>query len=90
VEAVGVGMGEDTDSNDDDNDGNDDELADDVEWDILENEDALKGIGLSLQESGPFRFHGGEGTSGEPAEDVLSASLRSQQARAALPPRPRF
>ena len=40
--------GEDTDSSDDDDDGNDDEVADDVEWDILENEDALIGIGLSL------------------------------------------
>ena len=40
---AGVGMGEDTDSDDDD-----DEVANDVEWDILENEDVLIGIGLSL------------------------------------------
>ena len=72
-------QGEDTDNNDDDDDGDDDEVADDVEWDILENEDALIGIGSSLQELGPFPFHGGEGTSGEPVErDVPSASLRSQ------------
>ena len=58
---------EDIDSDDDD-DGDDDEVADDVEWDILENEDALIGIGSSLQESGPFPFHGGEGTSVEPVE----------------------
>ena len=59
--------GEDTDSDDDDDDGNE-EVADNVEWDILENEDALIGIGSSLQESGPFLFHGGEGTSGEPTK----------------------
>ena len=40
--------GEDTDSNDDDDDGDDDEVADDIEWDILENEDALIGIGSFL------------------------------------------
>ena len=61
-------MGEDTDSDDDDDDGDDIEVADDVEWDILENEDALIGIGSSLQESGPFLFHGGEGTTGEPVD----------------------
>ena len=37
----------DTDSDDDDDDTND-EVADDIEWDDLENEDALIGIGLSL------------------------------------------
>ena len=57
--------GEDTDSDDDDDD---EEVADDVEWDILENEDALTGIGSSLQGSRSFPFHGGEGTSGEPVE----------------------
>ena len=36
---------EDTDSDDD---GDDDEVANDVEWDILENEDALTGIGSYL------------------------------------------
>ena len=60
--------GEDTDSDDD-------EVADDIEWDILENEDALTGIGSSLQESGPFPFHGGEGTSGEPAEAGRTVGL---------------
>ena len=40
--------GEDTDSDDDDDDGDDDEVAYDVEWDILENEDVLIGIGWSL------------------------------------------
>ena len=60
--------GEDTDSDDDDDDGDDDEVADDVEWDILENEDALTGSGSPLQELGPFPFHEGEGTSGEPAK----------------------
>jgi len=64
-----MGTGEDTDSDDDDDDdGDDDEVADDVEWDMLENEDALIGIGSSLQESGPFPFHEGEGTSGELVE----------------------
>ena len=43
-------------------------VADDIEWDNLENEDALTGVGSSLQASGPFLFHGGEGTSGEPTE----------------------
>ena len=52
-------IGGDTDSDDDDDDGDDDEVVDDVEWDILENEDALTGIDSSLQESGPFLFHGG-------------------------------
>ena len=59
--------GEDTDNDDNDDDGDDDEVADDVEWDILENENALIGIVSSWQESGPFLFHGGEGTSREPA-----------------------
>ena len=60
--------GEDTDSDDDDDDDVDDEVADDIEWDDLENEDVLTGISSSLQASGPFPFHGGEGTSGELAE----------------------
>ena len=42
---------EDTDNDDDDDDGDDIEVADNVEWDILENEDALIGIGSSLHES---------------------------------------
>ena len=41
-------QGEDTDSDDDDDDGDNNEVADDVEWDILENEDALTGIGSYL------------------------------------------
>ena len=44
AKAAGAGTGEDTDSNDD----NDDDVADDVKWDILENEDALIGTGSSL------------------------------------------
>ena len=40
--------GEDTDSDDDDDDGDDGEVANDVEWDILENEDVLIGISSSL------------------------------------------
>ena len=67
--------GEDTNNNDDDDNGGDDEMkeeeemvADDIEWDNLENEDVLIGVGSSLQASGPFPFHGGEGISGEPAE----------------------
>ena len=59
---------EDIDNDDDDDDGDDDKVANDIEWDILENEDALIGIGSSLQESGPFPFHRGEGTSRELAE----------------------
>ncbi|XP_066347672.1 uncharacterized protein [Miscanthus floridulus] len=66
---------EDTDSDGDDDDGDDDEVVDDIEWDDLENEDVLTGIGSSLQESGPFPFHGGEGTSGEPAETGRTVGL---------------
>jgi len=68
-------QGEDTNCDDDDGDGDDDEVADDIEWDKLENEDALIGIGLSLQVSGPFPFHGGEGTSGKPAEVGRTVNL---------------
>lgn len=67
--------GEDTDSDNDDDDGDNDEVADNVKLDILENEDVLIGIGLSLQESGPFPFHGGKGTSGEPVEAGRTVSL---------------
>ena len=67
--------GEDIDNDDNDDDGDDDEVADDVEWDILENEDALIGIGSSLQELGPFLFHRGEGTFGELAEVGHTISL---------------
>ena len=42
-------------------------VANDIEWDNLENEDVLIGVGLSLQASRPFPFHGGKGKSGEPA-----------------------
>jgi len=66
---------EDTDDDDDDDDGDDDEVmeeeetvADNIEWDNLENKDALIGIGSSLQASRPFPFHGGEGTSRELVE----------------------
>jgi len=68
-------QGEDTNDNDDDDDGDDNEVieeeemvADDIKWDNLENDYALTGVGSSLQASGPFPFHGGEGTSREPAE----------------------
>ena len=67
--------GEDTDSDNDDDDGDDDDIANDVEWDILENEDELTCISSSLQASGPFPFHGGEGTSGEPAEASRTVGL---------------
>jgi len=68
--------GEDTDSdNDDDDDGDNDEVVDDIEWDDLENEDVLTGIGSSLQESGPFPFHGGEGTSREQVETGCTVGL---------------
>ena len=74
--------GEGTDNDDDNDDGDNDEVmeeeetvADDIEWDNLENEDALIGIGSSLQVLGPFPFHGGEGTSGEPAEAGRTVSL---------------
>ena len=46
--------GEDTDSDDDDDDGDDDEVVNYIEWDILEDEDALTDIGSSLQALGPF------------------------------------
>ena len=43
-------------------------VADDIKCDNLENEDALTGVGSSLQASGPFPFHGWEGMSEELAE----------------------
>ena len=74
--------GEDTDNDDGDNDGNHNEVreeeetvADDIEWDNLENEDALTGVGSSLEESGPFPFDEREGTSGEPAEAGRTVGL---------------
>ena len=74
--------GEDTNNDDDYGDGDDDEvmekeetIADDIEWDNLENEDALTGIGSSLQASRPFLSYGGEGTSGEPVEAGNTFSL---------------
>jgi len=71
AKVAGAGTGEDTDSNDD----NDDDVADDVKWDILENEDVLRGIGSSLQESGSFPFHRWEGMSGEAAEMGCTVSI---------------
>ena len=59
----------------------DDGDDDDIEWDDLENEDVLIGIGSSLQGSAPSPFHGGEGMFGEPSD-----SPRNQQGRVALPP----
>jgi len=41
-------QGEDTDSDDDDDDGDDNEVVDNIEWDILENKDAPIGISSSL------------------------------------------
>ena len=41
-------QGEDTDNDDDNDDGDDDEVVDDIEWDNLENENVLTGIGSSL------------------------------------------
>ena len=74
--------GEDIDNDDDDDDvGDEDEVANNIEWDILENEDALIGIGSSLQELGPFLFHGGEGMSGEPAEARRTVSLPQESTR---------
>ena len=67
--------GEDTDDDDDKDDDDIDEaveeratVADEIEWDNLESEDALTCIVLSSQASGPFLFHEGEGTSGELVE----------------------
>ena len=67
--------GEDTGNDDDDDDGDDGEVTveeeavvDDIEWDNIENKDALIGVGSSLQASGLFPFHGGKGMSGEPME----------------------
>ena len=50
--------GENTDSDDNDDGGDDDEIANDVEWGILENEDALTCSGSPLQELGPFPLYG--------------------------------
>ena len=41
-------QGEDTNNDDNDDDGDDDEVVDDIEWDNLENEDTLIGVGSSL------------------------------------------
>ena len=41
-------------------------IANDIEWDNMENNDVLTSVGSSLQVLGPFPFHGGEGTLGEP------------------------
>ena len=64
-------------------------VADDIEWDNLENEDALIGIGSSLQASGPFPFHGGEGTSRDTRTDCShwrpDASVRLDVRALALP-----
>jgi len=43
-------------------------VANDIEWNNLEDEDALTSIGSSLQAAGPFPFHGGDGISREPVE----------------------
>ena len=55
--------GEETDSDDDDNDDDDefDEVAVDVDWDVLEGED-------SQFTQGPFPFHAGGSESVRPAE----------------------
>ena len=50
-------------------------VADDIEWDNLENEDVLTGGGSSLQASGPFPFHGGEGMPRELAEAGCTVGL---------------
>jgi N-acetylmuramic acid 6-phosphate (MurNAc-6-P) etherase len=50
--------GEDTDSEEDE-----EEVDADTERDDLESEDMLIGIHSSLQGSGPFPYHGGEGAS---------------------------
>ena len=50
-------------------------VADDIEWDNLENEDALIGDGSSLQVLRPFPSHGGEGTSREPTEAGRTVGL---------------
>ena len=50
-------------------------VANDIEWDNLENEDVLIGIGLSLRVLEPFPSHGGEGTSREPTEAGRTVGL---------------
>ena len=67
--------GEDTNSDNEDDDGDDDEVVNDIKWDDLENEDVLTGTSSSLQELGPFSFHGGEGTSEKPAEMGCTVGL---------------
>ena len=58
------------------------EVADDIEWDNLENEDMLIGIGWSLQALGPFSFHGGEGMFVEPMEVSHTVSLSQESTEA--------
>ena len=67
--------GKDTDSEDDDDEEDDDEVLDDIEWDDLESEDVLIGIRSSLQGSGPFPLHEGEGTSERPVETGRTVCL---------------
>ena len=81
--------GEDTDNDDDDDDSDDDEVmeeeemvADNIEWDNLENEDALIGISLFLQALGPFLSHGGEGTSREPVKAGRTIDLPQESTEA--------
>jgi len=79
-------QGEDVSSDDDDDDDDDDdEVAIDVDWDVLEDEDMLTSAHPSMQ--GPFLFHA------EGSESVRSAEARESAAshgtgwgEAGLPP----
>ena len=57
-------------------------IADDIEWDNLENEDALTGIGSSLLALGPFPSHGGEGMSREPTKAGHTIGLPQESTEA--------
>ena len=66
--------GEETGSDDDDDEF--DEVAADMDWDVLEGEDSLTGTQLSTQ--GPFPFHAGGSESVRPAEtgQIIGPSSR--------------
>ena len=66
---------EDTDSDDDDEEEDNDEVVNDTVRDDLESEDVLIGIRSSLQGSGPFPLHEGEGTSERPVETGRTVCL---------------
>ena len=75
--------GEETGSDDDDDNDEYDEVAADVDWDVLEGEDSLTGTQLSTQ--GPFPFHVGGSESVRPVEPGPSLGQVGAGGSAATP-----